>query len=110
METPKAMTILSPKRVLIADDSADDREMVRRFLPKEYVAREAATEAEAMALFEDEDIYFAFVDVFFEDGDQRASGIALGQRLAERIPVSISDKEDRTQMALRMPDRPSRVP
>lgn len=102
METLKAMTILSPKRVLIADDSADDREMVRRFLPKEFVAREAATEAEAMALFEDEDIYFAFVDVFFEDGDQRASGIALGQRLAERIPVIyISDKEDRTQMALK---------
>ena len=92
------MTTLAPKRVLIADDSADDREMVRRFLPAGYVAREAATEAEAIALFEDEDIYFAFVDVFFEDGDQRASGIALGQRLAERIPVIyISDKEDRTQ-------------
>lgn len=89
------------RRVLIADDSADDREMVLRAMPSGFLPREASTEAEASAIIENEDIYLAFVDVFFEDGNQRALGLALGERLAERIPVIyFSDKEDRTQEAL----------
>ncbi|MEO6062742.1 MAG: hypothetical protein ABIQ99_12460 [Thermoflexales bacterium] len=96
------MTPTALKRVLIADDSADDREMVVRAMPAGYFAREASTEAEASALFESEDIHIAFIDVFFELENQRANGIALGERLSDRIPVIyISDKEDRTQRALR---------
>ncbi len=90
------------RKILIADDVPDDREMVRRSLPPGYSAREAGNLDEAEALFEREDIYLAFVDVFLDDANERAAGLELGTRLAERIPVIyFSDKEDRTQAALR---------
>lgn len=96
------MTTPPVKRVLIADDSADDREMVARAMPAAFVVREAATVAEAAALLETEDFFVALVDVFLQADDQRASGIALGESMAQRIPVIyMSAKEDRTQQALK---------
>ena len=96
------MIAIAPKRVLIADDNAKDRKMVRRRLPPGYIAHEAQTEADAAAILQSEDIHIAFIDVFFRDDDQNANGITLGKRLSPRIPVIyISDKADRTQEALR---------
>ncbi len=91
----------SRKKILIADDYAPDRRLIRRALSAGYSVREAESVAEAVAAFECEDFFLAFVDVFLQPDDLRASGIDLGQRMAKQFPVIyVSSKEDQTQKVL----------
>lgn len=91
----------SLRHILIADNDANDRQLIAKALPNDCVAVEVANVTAGLKAFQSVDLYAAFVDVFLEDRDQRALGFELGKRLLPRIPVIyISDKKDRTREAI----------